>query len=474
MHKWIFTSLLLAGAVNGQTIKTEWNGHKYEVVWFKDATGIEPVSDLDGWWLSHQPREHAATIGGHVVTITSAQEEDAIRAMWAEIPLPGPFTLTANNQVDVSAQPWVVTWETGEVSTHVPPTLDEEHTLRPYFALLGKPMFFGGAEDQSIRDALLFYILEIDPPHVDPKDSDGDGLTNDEEINTRHHYEFVQAPEPVTITSGGVDPRGFEIIFWHGGWTREQCAADAASKGGHILKVDDFDEWVAVNHMGPWPVGPASTYNNDVPIIETPFRAGNLIRGGGGSGPHITGTSNSEPVFSTYIVEFENSTDPNNPDTDNDGLTDGEEVLTYHTDPLIQDTDRDGLGDGGEVKFSKTNPLVADTDGDGLSDFDEVATHHTNPLLADSDSDGFPDGLEIAKGTNPLDSQSLPVVQLEVFPAIEVVFPTKAGETYQLQTSGKLGPWLPLGEVFIGDGQPYSRFIQAREQASFLRAVIVR
>jgi hypothetical protein len=43
-------------------------------------------------------------------------------------------------------------------------------------------------------------------------------------------------------------------------------------------------------------------------------------------------------------------TDPNNPDTDGDGLFDGEEVKVYKTDPLNPDTDGDGFKDGAEVK----------------------------------------------------------------------------------------------------------------------------
>ncbi|GMQ78299.1 MAG: hypothetical protein BMS9Abin02_0800 [Anaerolineae bacterium] len=74
-------------------------------------------------------------------------------------------------------------------------------------------------------------------------------------------------------------------------------------------------------------------------------------------------------------------TDPDNPDSDNDGLLDGEEVLTWATNPLSQDTDSDELSDGSEVLQYGTSPTNQDTDGDGLSD-----------------------GLEIITGTNPLDS----------------------------------------------------------------------
>jgi len=48
-------------------------------------------------------------------------------------------------------------------------------------------------------------------------------------------------------------------------------------------------------------------------------------------------------------VELEIGTDPDNPDTDGDGLKDGEEVNTYKTDPLNTDSDADNLKDGEEV-----------------------------------------------------------------------------------------------------------------------------
>ena len=96
-------------------------------------------------------------------------------------------------------------------------------------------------------------------------------------------------------------------------------------------------------------------------------------------------------------------TDPLKVDTDGDGLSDGEEVLTYHTDPLKVDTDGDGLSDADEVLKYRTDPLKKDTDGDGLTDYDEIFKYHTNPLFADTDEGGVPDGEEVRRGTNPLD-----------------------------------------------------------------------
>lgn len=73
-------------------------------------------------------------------------------------------------------------------------------------------------------------------------------------------------------------------------------------------------------------------------------------------------------------------TNPHDPDTDKDGLSDGEEVLQYHTKPLDPDTDLDGLTDGfDEVMKYKTNPLERDTDKGGVSDGHEVIEDKTNP-----------------------------------------------------------------------------------------------
>ncbi|HET7153600.1 MAG TPA: OmpA family protein [Candidatus Kapabacteria bacterium] len=100
-------------------------------------------------------------------------------------------------------------------------------------------------------------------------------------------------------------------------------------------------------------------------------------------------------------------TDPLKKDTDGDGLTDGDEVKVYHTDPLKTDADGDGLSDADEVLKYHTNPLLADTDGDGLSDADEVLKYHTDPLKKDTDGDGLSDADEVLKyHTNPLNKDT--------------------------------------------------------------------
>lgn len=105
-------------------------------------------------------------------------------------------------------------------------------------------------------------------------------------------------------------------------------------------------------------------------------------------------------------------TDPENSDTDGDGLTDYEELYITGTDPLKSDTngngvndadddlDGDGLSNKKEISLG-TSPISADTDEDGLSDSDEINKHKTDPLKADSDGDGLNDSEEIAIGLDP-------------------------------------------------------------------------
>ncbi len=106
--------------------------------------------------------------------------------------------------------------------------------------------------------------------------------------------------------------------------------------------------------------------------------------------------------------EWQQGTDPNDPDTDGDGLSDYDEVAVHGTDPLLMDTDGDQMPDAWEVAFG-TNPLLDDADDDddddGLTHFQEYV-NGTWPLQADPDADGLLDGDEIARGTDPFDADS--------------------------------------------------------------------
>lgn len=104
---------------------------------------------------------------------------------------------------------------------------------------------------------------------------------------------------------------------------------------------------------------------------------------------------------SSNLSEYQRGTDPRNPDTDGDGLSDGVETKTGI---FVSATD------------TGTDPLNADTDGDGLLDGVETGTGvfvnesntGSNPNLVDTDGDTYPDGEEVVFGSDPVSAASTP------------------------------------------------------------------
>lgn len=93
-------------------------------------------------------------------------------------------------------------------------------------------------------------------------------------------------------------------------------------------------------------------------------------------------------------------------DPDQDGLRNSDE-RDAGTDPMDPDTDDDKLSDAQEVRWGVSDPLVRDTDKDGLSDFDEILAG-TDRSRPDSDGDGWLDGAEKSAESDPLSQVSTP------------------------------------------------------------------
>lgn len=117
-------------------------------------------------------------------------------------------------------------------------------------------------------------------------------------------------------------------------------------------------------------------------------------------------------------------------DNDGDKIPTVVEYLKTLTNPFDKDTDKDGLYDYNEVFGTNmvlnlttgaknidihTIAIVPDTDGDGIKDGDEIYAEHkymtdgvehhysTNPCSRDSDDDGIPDDLDL----HPLDPNNI-------------------------------------------------------------------
>ncbi|MGL5352680.1 MAG: cellulose binding domain-containing protein, partial [Clostridium sp.] len=72
----------------------------------------------------------------------------------------------------------------------------------------------------------------------------------------------------------------------------------------------------------------------------------------------------------TVEEELTLGTDPLKADTDGDGLNDYDEVYVYNTNPLVADTDNDGLVDSDEIDL-KTDPNNEDSNANGVLDGQE-------------------------------------------------------------------------------------------------------
>lgn len=92
------------------------------------------------------------------------------------------------------------------------------------------------------------------------------------------------------------------------------------------------------------------------------------------------------------LFDPENSDDAGR-DADGDHVSNAAEVFQFETDPMSPDTDNDGLDDGEEIEQNLA-PHVADSDGDGVKDGDDNCPNVPDATLFDSDADGHGDACD--------------------------------------------------------------------------------
>lgn len=142
-------------------------------------------------------------------------------------------------------------------------------------------------------------------------------------------------------------------------------------------------------------------------IVQAPLQdmAGNEIASPQQSSFRIYGFDDRDADGIPDDLEPVLGLDPDNPDTDGDGIRDGDE-----------DADNDSLSNTGEI-ILETDPLNSDSDNDTIKDGDEDAdfdglrdgleiVNRTDPFKVDTDGDGIDDLTEVLEGLDPLDANS--------------------------------------------------------------------
>jgi hypothetical protein len=110
-----------------------------------------------------------------------------------------------------------------------------------------------------------------------------------------------------------------------------------------------------------------------------------------------------------FVDTTNTGTDPNDADTDHDLLSDGAEVLIYHSNPFVVDTDGDGLLDGPDncPLVSNSGQENADNqigNGTGIAGHDGTVPNSAGDLQGDAcetDGDIDNDGIANASDTDP-------------------------------------------------------------------------
>ena len=285
---------------------------------------------------------------------------------------------------------------------------DEEETT------LGTDPLDPDTDGDGLNDGDEVNTHSTDP--LDP-DSDGDGLTDGAEVQTH----LTDPNDPDTDGDGLTD--GNEVTLYLTNPTLADTDGDGLNDGAEVALGTD----------------PNDTDSDDDGLSDGSEVTGNTVGGvlvktnpldsdtdGDGllDGEEVTGkileTGTRDGIAdlnpATVATTF-GPTNPLNTDTDGGGVTDGVEVLQDGTNPLAAgddvlggvivalDSDGDGLSDADEITRG-TDPTNPDSDGDGLTDGDEVYVYLTDPLNPDTDGDGLTDDAEVALGTDPNDTDT--------------------------------------------------------------------
>ena len=167
---------------------------------------------------------------------------------------------------------------------------------------------------------------------------------------------------PGSVTRGGVTVPSTSVLGPDGTYKVSETSPPTVSVSG-TTSTPPVIEPAPGNASAPAPEAVAAPVETAAPVsTDTAVATDRAV------------ASDTDLDADNYLdaAELEVGLDPNNPDTDGDGVADGDEADIYFTDPFTADSDGDGLADGGELFDTRTDPLVWDTNGNGVSDGEEL------------------------------------------------------------------------------------------------------
>jgi len=171
-------------------------------------------------------------------------------------------------------------------------------------------------------------------------------------------------PDLLTVSAGAIFSDILRLPY-------EQDANGLTSVDGVVVNQVNTEKWMVVHRYisGQDPVvdvyDPATSYDfNSINV-----QAGHTL--------HLVRAADTDNDGLGLREELLFGTNPDNPDSDGDTLTDGDEVKTgwvnnfnlaqVYSSPVLQDSDSDGVNDNTE-RSQNSNPNLADTDSDGQTD----------------------------------------------------------------------------------------------------------
>jgi hypothetical protein len=305
----------------------------------------ETFTDVDGDGIADSGELFSDTNGNKVRDPAEPFADDNNNGTWD-----GPKVTTAGQM-----KSWDYTWK----------------ITNPGNYLLTATATLNGQSTSTVRNARIIQRQITTTDEIQDNDDDNDGLIDLTETNKKD----LPETNPETWSNGSV----------HVWYASGQTLPNSPDSDGDLLPDALEVGWRVASNP---PTTPGIDTNQDgipnfIADLDPPFYA---VAGNNGKVPGVGSLNQGDDRTRQATGSV---TDPNNSDTDNDGISDG-----------IEDANRNGWADGDGQSIDPTwDPWLARAWPNNIVEAGETWTE-TSPTKADSDGDGLSDGTGEDKNSN--------------------------------------------------------------------------